>query len=225
MNKKNLLILFTIILGLTILKADFCLALDNPGNPIPSAVGEGSAILRWEWDKNGGILKQFKILYKDTESTVWTARYPQFATGTITYNLMGLTENTSYQWRVKAEAQNPANDSSFVDGVPFTTILAPIPPPEENGNGWWSGPIALENPLKQDNIWDAMNALLNFLTLIAFIIAPVLIIYSALLMIFATGDAVKINKAKAIITWTLVALAIILFAKGLPLVIKEAMGG
>ena len=224
MNRKNLLILFTIILGLTTLKADFCLALNNPINPETSAVGEGSAILRWEWYENGGTLKQFKVLYKNTESTVWTARYPIADSGIITYNLMGLVENTIYQWRVKAEAQDPANDSSFTDDVTFTTTQAPIPPPP-NGNGWWSGPIALKNPLDQDNIWDAINAVLNFLILIAFAIAPILIIYSAFLMIFATGDTVKINKAKSIITWTLVALAIILFSKGLPSVIKEMLGG
>jgi len=224
MDKKDFLILFVVVLGLTTLKPDFCLALlDMPTEVITSAVGEGSAILQWEWYENGGTLKQFKILYKDTESTVWTARYPQFATGTITYNLLGLLEATTYQWRIKAEARDPTNDSSFTNDIQFRTISPPIPPP--NGDDRPIVPITLKNPLEQDNIWDAIDAVLNFLILIAFVIAPILIIYSAFLMIFATGDAAKINKAKSIITWTLVALAIILFAKGLPLVIKEAMGG
>ncbi len=229
MNKKDLLILFVVILRLITLKPDFCLALlDKPINPETlEPVGEGSAILQWEWYENedGDTLKQFKILYKDIESTVWTPRYPIEDSGIITYNLMGLVEDTTYQWRVKAEAQDPANDSSFTDDIEFTTIQAPIPLPDENGNGRPLIPITLENPLDQDNIWDAIDAVLNFLILIAFVIAPILIIYSAFLIIFATGDAVKINKAKSIITWTLVALAIILFSKGLPSVIKEMMGG
>lgn len=223
MNKKDFLIIFTIVLGLTVLKADFCLALNNPQNLQSPAVGEGSAILQWEWYENGGTLKQFRLLYKNIDSTVWTARYPVADSGTITYNLMGLAEHTEYEWRMQAEAEDPADDSDFVDGPNFTTIQAPTPPP--NGNGGTLGPIALKNPLDQDNIWDAIDAVLNFLILIAFAIAPILIIYSAFLMIFAAGDAVKINKAKSIITWTLVALAIILFSKGLPAVIKEVMSG
>ena len=221
MNKKNLLIFLVIILGLTVLKTDFCLAkLNNPENLKVSAVGEGSAILQWEWYENGGILKQFKILYKETRATVWTAKYPIADAGTITYNLMGLAENTTYQWRVSAEAEDTDDYSDFVDGPEFTTTQAPVPPPPDgNGNGL-IGPIKLRNPLNQDSLWDAINAVIDFFVVLSFAIAPILIIYSASLMLFAAGDATKINRAKSIISWTLIAVAIVLFAKGLPSVIK-----
>lgn len=230
---KKISIFFTIIiLGLGTLGPNICWAVLNaPTNPETLLVGEISANLSWQWaeptDSTEGEIHRFEISYRKIGITAWTTPSNQPDGTRRSWPLMGLEELTSYEWTIMAKAIEESNNSTKIPDPPatFTTTQAPVPPPEENGNGWWSGPIALENPLKQDNIWDATNAVLNFLTLIAFIIAPVLIIYSAFLMIFATGDAVKINKAKAIITWTLVALAIILFAKGLPLVIKEAMGG
>jgi len=222
MNKKNLLIFLIIVLGLSVLKSDFCLAkLNNPENLEVSAVGEGSAILKWEWYENSGILKQFKVLYKDKNSTYWIPRYPDANAGIITYNLTALSENTTYQWRVSAEAENTDDYSDFVDGPDFTTTQAPAPPPPNgNGNGGIIGPIKLRNPLNQDSLWDAINAVIDFLIVLAFAIAPILIIYSASLMLFAAGDATKVNRAKSIISWTLIAVAIVLFAKGLPSVIK-----
>jgi len=87
------------------------------------------------------------------------------------------------------------------------------------------GPISLINPLKATTLWEAINALINFLVLLAFAIAPILIIYAAFLILTAAGKAEQINKAKTIIFLTLIALAIILLAKGLPSIIKGAVGG
>ncbi len=220
MRKKFVIIFLATVLGLIIFKADFCLAkLNEPlVPPTPPIAGEASSTLKWYWSENGGTLKQFKVLYKETGANVWTARYPIASTGDVTYVLMGLNENTIYQWRVKAEAENPENDSEFVDGPEFTTTQADAPPPIL-GNGS-VGPLELRNPLKADTLWEAIDLVINFLILAAFAIAPILIIYSAFLMIFAAGDAEKVNKGKSIISWTLVALAIVLFAKMLPSTIK-----
>jgi len=222
--RKKFIIFFLIIFGLAIFKSDVCLAkLENPINPrVSSPVGEGSAILKWDWQEGGGTLKQFKILYKDKSLSVWTAKYPGYGVGTIAYPLMGLEEITTYQWRVKAEAANPANDSDFEDGPEFTTTQADVPPIIENGN---VGPLELRNPLKADTLWEAIDLVINFLILAAFAIAPILIIYSAFLMILSHGDAEKVNKGKSIISWTLVALAVILFAKGLPSIVKGMFSG
>ncbi|MCP6718426.1 MAG: fibronectin type III domain-containing protein [Patescibacteria group bacterium] len=223
--KKNILVIFlTIVLGLIFFNADFCLALNDPENLNVESIDEAKATLGWDWSENGGTLKQFKFLYKATNSTIWTARYPVAGSGTITYDLMGLLEGTIYQWRILAQAENPANDSSLIDGPPFeTTIDSPPPPeaPEENGDDWLSlQNMELRNPLSQDSFEDALDAALNSLTLASFAIAPILIIYAAFLMIFAAGDATKIKRGKDIIFWTIIALGIILFAKGLPSIIK-----
>ena len=217
MRKKFLIIFLTAILGLIFFKVDFCLALNEPENLNVPAVGEASSTLKWYWSENGGTLKQFKILYKETGADIWTARYPVADAGTITYSLMGLNENATYQWRVKAEAENAKNDGDFVDGPEFTTIQVQAPPSLEENSG---GILSFKNPLNQENLWDAIDAVIDFFVLAAFAIAPILIIYSAFLMLFAAGDAVKITRAKSIISWTVIALMVTLFAKILPSTIK-----
>ena len=222
MRKKIVIIFLAMVLGLIIFKADFCLALNEPENLNVPVVGEASSTLKWYWSENGGTLKQFKVLYKEIESIFWTARYPIADAGNVVYNLTGLNENTTYQWRVKAEAENPGNDSEFVDGPEFTTTQAPAPPPpDENGNGFTlTDALELKNPLKTDTLWEAIDAVITFLVLAGFVIAPILIIYSAFLMLFAGGDAVKVNKGKSIILWTVITLILVLFAKILPSIIK-----
>ena len=221
MRKKLVIIFLAIVLGLFIFKTDFCLALNEPENLNVPVVGEASSTLKWDWPENGGTLKQFKILYKSIDSIIWTARYPVAGSDTITYSLMGLSGNITYQWRVKAEAQNPINDSEFVDGPEFTTTQAPAPPPpDKNGNGNGFMDMRLKNPLRADTLWEAIDAVITFLVLASFAIAPILIIYSVFLIIFSAGDATKIKKGKDIIFWTVIAVAIILFAKGLPIIVK-----
>ena len=72
----------------------------------------------------------------------------------------------------------------------------------------------------KETLWEAIDLVINFFVLASFAIAPILIIYSAFLMLLSGGDAAKVSKGKSIILWTLVALAIVLFAKGLPSIVK-----
>ncbi len=88
-----------------------------------------------------------------------------------------------------------------------------------------AGPIELINPLAADTLEEALNAFINFLFWLAVVVAPILIIYAGFLLLIAAGDPAKISKAKQVITWTLIALVIILFAKGLPALIKGVLGG
>lgn len=90
-------------------------------------------------------------------------------------------------------------------------------------NNGWIGP--LKNPLDAETLQEAIDALLDFFFYLAIALGPLMIIYGAFLIMTAAGDADKINKGKAVISWTLVAIAIILLAKGLPSIIKGALGG
>jgi len=168
--------------------------------------------------------------------------------GVCTFGFLDLTVGninylTAYTWRVTAydAAGSPIDSSSTFS---FTTEQAPVPPscgngvcdPGENaincpgdcgGDGDGDGgPLDLINPLNKDTLWEAIDALINFLVLLAFAIGPILIIYAAFLILTAAGKAEQVNKAKTIILWTLIALAIVLLAKGLPsIIIKGALGG
>ncbi len=125
-------------------------------------------------------------------------------------------------WRIKAEGAT--EDSGWSLGPAFhTEELAP--PPDGDGNGGNGNPIGLINPLQAKTLQEAIDAFVKFLFYLAMAVAPILIVYAGFLILTAGGDATKITKARQIILWTLVAVAIILFAKGFPALIKGALGG
>ncbi len=231
MEKKFLIIFLTAILGLIFFNTDFCLALNDPTNlDVPEkTIGIGSATFQWDFseDEGDGELDYFMLLFKDTNLHVnkWSTIKPTKDMREITDQT--LNESTTYQWKIQAIAVNTDYNSNSINASStFTTKSGKVllPPMDDNGNGGM-GPITLKNPLDQATLWDAIDAVLNFLILIAFAIVPILIIYSAFLMLFAAGDATKINRARTIISWTLIALAVILSAKVLPSVITGAFGG
>jgi len=56
-------------------------------------------------------------------------------------------------------------------------------------------------------------------------LGPIMIVYAAFLILTSGGDSTKISRGRQIIIWTLIAVALVLFAKGLPVLIKGAFGG
>lgn len=130
----------------------------------------------------------------------------------------------SCPYECSAEAECGSRGGECVDGN-----YAPCPSDTpccckiEDGGG--DGIPILINPLKAKTLEEAINALINFLFFLAMAIAPILIIYAAFLLLTAHGDPKQISKAKTIIFWTVIALAIVLLAKGLPSVIKGVLGG
>ncbi|MFH1462341.1 MAG: hypothetical protein ABIG08_01405 [bacterium] len=144
--------------------------------------------------------------------------------------LQGLTPLRYYCWRVRAES---VTVSDWVIGPRFLTLNltrddgdnGSKPPGGElpgNGDG---GTPEYWNPLQAETLEEALQYLINLLFYLAMVLGPLFVIYAAFLMLTAAGDPVKINKAKTVLFWTLAALAIILFARGLPEVIKGAFGG
>ena len=76
--------------------------------------------------------------------------------------------------------------------------------------------LPLRNPLNAETLEEAIEAFIDIFFFLIMLLAPVLILYSAFLLLTAHGDPAKISKAKTVITWTVVAIAIALFAKGIP---------
>ncbi len=134
-----------------------------------------------------------------------------------------------FEWQVGACSSQAEGACVYSQPQEFITPLQPPPPtsppspPPSNGNEENGGGFL--NPLKCQDLFCAINALINFLFVLAMALGPLLIIYAAFLILTAAGNAEQINKAKTIIIWTLVALAIVLLAKGLPAVIQGAVGG
>ncbi|KKR09953.1 MAG: hypothetical protein UT37_C0007G0004 [Parcubacteria group bacterium GW2011_GWA2_39_18] len=82
----------------------------------------------------------------------------------------------------------------------------------------------IENPLTSSNIEEVVDRVVNFLILVFIPIAVIMILYSALMFITAGGDEARVKKAKQILTWAIVGIAILLVAKSTAVVIKDFLG-
>ena len=220
MKNKFLTIFLGIIISLSF--ANYCFAIKAPDSPMvpEESIGEGSAVLTWHWDENEEI-KQFKILWREwTEdsSQDWLARYPSAAGGpNYSYSLRGLDAGTEYEWRIKAEAPDPSKDSVYVEGETFITNESQFVFEDDGPED-----IPLTNPFEGiGNLKEAADALMEFLLIVGFAVGPILIIYAAFLLLTKQGDPTAITKAKQIILWTVISLSIMLFAKGVPSVVKD----
>jgi hypothetical protein len=232
MLKKNLF-LSAAILGFSFLSVDFCWA--SPLNLISPANGasdiEVDGYFQWSSGPAGTVKYVLDMPDQFTQSEdnippsvcsggVCSFAFLDLSVGNINYL-------SAYVWRVTAyNIQGQPIDSS--PDYTFTTGQPPAPPPDGDGDGDGGGdgsPIGLLNPLQCPTLACAIDAFINFLFLLAMAVAPILIVYAGFLILTAGGDATKIKKARQIILWTLVAVAVILFAKGFPALIKGALGG
>lgn len=222
----------TIFLGVVISMffVNHCLATDTP-IPIPknattTDVQKGQATFQWDWNGEIDEIKQFKILWKEETAVNWNAEYPTVdATSSpfqSQFRMAGLIPGTIYVWRIKAEAKNPAQDSGYTEDIGFETEESVYAPPADTNGDINGAPISLENPFNGiGNIKEASNALMEFLLLVAFAVGPILIIYAGFLLLTKPGDAAAITQAKKIILWTVISLSVMLFAKGIPSVVKD----
>jgi len=221
MRKKVLVFLLIIFFSLGIFGGEICLAVLNaPTDTGVIAVGEGSARVGWQWAADGGSITRFVLSYRiaGTEED-WTKKYP--SADVRDYTIMGLTENTTYEWTIMAEAGNPADNSSETGGPNFTTLAGAV----NGGDGDGGPPAELTPPLAAETLEELFTAIINFLFYLAMSIGPIMIIWAAFLILTSAGKAEQVNKGKTIILWTLVAIAIVLLAKGLPSIIKGILGG
>jgi len=220
--KNKFLIIFSGII-ISLLFTSHCFALIAPSNlSVPEeTIGEGSAILFWYWEDTGSI-KQFKLLWREVtefSDEDWLVKYPSATGGPdYSYSLRGLEAGTSYEWRIKAEAPDPSDDSAYTDGPlpPFTTDESVFVPDDGETS------IDILSPFENiGTLKEAVDALMEFLAITGFAVGPILIIYAAFLLLTKQGDPAAVTQAKQIILWTIVALSIILFAKGIPAVVKD----
>jgi hypothetical protein len=84
--------------------------------------------------------------------------------------------------------------------------------------------VTIENPLKYDSIEAIISAVVSFITMVAFAIAPIIFIWAGFKFYFAGGDPGKAKEATNLIKWAVIGLAIIIVANGIILVIKDVIG-
>ena len=84
--------------------------------------------------------------------------------------------------------------------------------------------IEFQNPLQYDTFGELVDAIMNFIFVLAIVAAPLVIIIGALQLLTSGGDPKKTGAGKNMITYALIGLAIILLARGLIAMIQQAIG-
>jgi len=131
-----------------------------------------------------------------------------------------------YCWSIVAS--NDTETSAMVYGPSFSSeqvIITPPPCTGSNCGGGTHGPITISEFLKALTLEEAVNNILNFLFFLALALAVIMILYAAFLLMTSHGNDKQVTKAKTIMTWTILALAIILLAKGLSSAISGIITG
>ena len=84
--------------------------------------------------------------------------------------------------------------------------------------------VTIDNPLKAKNFQDLIDALINFIFILALAIAPIMFIIAGFYFITAAGDPAKIETAKKMVFWTFIGLLVVISAKGSIALFKEVFG-
>lgn len=86
--------------------------------------------------------------------------------------------------------------------------------------------LNIPNPLGEtSDITTLVENILNFLWKLAFVIAPILIVYAGYLYITSAGNEEKVKIAQKTLIWTLIGFAVVLIASSVPAIIQEFLSG
>jgi hypothetical protein len=107
-----------------------------------------------------------------------------------------------------------------------TPTLTPAPTSTNIGGGdSYSYNFNIPNPLGPGNntLIGLINAIADWIITLAIPVVVIMIIYSGIMFVTAKGDPAKVTKAKDILKWALVGLAIILIGKGFITLIESIL--
>ena len=106
-----------------------------------------------------------------------------------------------------------------IDPIPSTSTPASSTPSIPQS-------LNIENPLGEtSDITTLVENILNFLWNLAFVIAPILIVYAGYLYLSSAGNEDKVKKAQKALIWAIVGFAVILIASGVPAIIQKLLSG
>lgn len=93
------------------------------------------------------------------------------------------------------------------------------PAPIDCGGG------ALCNPLSANSIPELLNNVIDAAAIFAGPIAVAMIVYAAYLFVFAVDNKDQVSKAKKVILYTVVGIAVLVFSKTIVFVTNSILGG
>jgi len=81
------------------------------------------------------------------------------------------------------------------------------------------------NPICYPSIPALIDAIINFVTIVALALVPLMIVWAGIMYVTSAGDTEKTSKAKDIIKYTVIGVIILLFSRGIIAAIKGVIGG
>ena len=85
--------------------------------------------------------------------------------------------------------------------------------------------IEITNPLKHKTFDELIKAIIVFLRNLALAVTALVIVLSGFYFVTAAGDPAKVTKAKQMILYALIGLAIVLAAEGIVTLIEKVIKG
>lgn len=83
------------------------------------------------------------------------------------------------------------------------------------------GAAKIEKPIKSESFTELLQAIIEWITDIAVVIAPLIIVYGGFLHITSAGDPAKSSQGKKVILYAAIGLIIALLARSLISVLEE----
>jgi len=96
---------------------------------------------------------------------------------------------------------------------PLVTLAQTQPPAAQN--------VSISN---YSDVVGIVNKVINWMQALLFLLATIFILYAAFLYLTSGGDETKTKKAKDIIIYAVIALAIALIAQGVGALVKSFLG-
>ncbi len=92
---------------------------------------------------------------------------------------------------------------------------APAPPlPGGPGGETVTFDFSIPNPLKSENLLDLIQAVGGFIFSLAIPVAVIMIVYAGVLFLISRGDQTKVARAREILKYAIIGLAIVLIGSG-----------
>ncbi len=128
----------------------------------------------------------------------------------------GCKRDPGCQINPKAPCQLLADRNDCGRVAPASTTTGPSPTSTAGGGGGKTVTFdfSIPNPLKSENLLELIQAVGSFIFNLSIPIAVIMIVYAGVLFLISRGDQAKVSKAREILKYAIIGLAIVLIGSG-----------
>ena len=145
-------------------------------------------------------------------------------TGGTTHSINSAPINSYRESTFYVRCQDSAGNKNLSSTLIRFTLVTPSTTPPITPPSTVCRENEICNPLQATSLTDLINSIIKFILWISLALAPLMVTFGAILLVTSAGNPQQIEKAKHLIWYTVIGLAIILLAKGLVSVLKQIIG-